>query len=147
MPRPAPPYSVGISTDSLQTFNAMALKAGVEQTYGTLREAFQYLITDPTQFDPRTPPQFAFAGRHGDSEQAAFVQDLYRHGNFTLTAGLRFDRYRLVVADSAFSPRLGAAYFWRPAGLLLRASYDRVFQTPASENLLLASSTAVAARA
>ncbi len=121
------------------------LKAGVEQTYGTLREAFQYLITDPTQFDPRTPPQFAFAGRHGDSEQAAFVQDLYRHGNFTLTAGLRFDRYRLVVADSAFSPRLGAAYFWRPAGLLLRASYDRVFQTPASENLLLASSTAVAA--
>ncbi len=120
------------------------LKAGFEQTYGRLREAFQYSITDPTQFDPRTPPQFTFAGRRGDSEQAAFVQDLYRHGDLTLTAGLRFDRYRLVVSDSAFSPRLGAAYFWRPAGLLFRGSYDRAFQTPASENLLLASSTAVA---
>ena len=41
--------------------------------------------------------------------------------------------------ENAFSPRLGIA--WAPtADLVLRASYDRVFQTPAVENLLLASS-------
>ncbi len=41
--------------------------------------------------------------------------------------------------ENAFSPRLGFA--WAPtADLVLRASYDRVFQTPAVENLLLASS-------
>jgi len=35
------------------------------------------------------------------------------------------------------------AYYWPAAGLVLRASYDRVFQTPAFENILLASSAAV----
>jgi outer membrane receptor for Fe3+-dicitrate len=46
----------------------------------------------------------------------------------------------LLTDDSALSPRLGAAWYWPRAGLILRASYDRVFQTPAFENLLLASS-------
>jgi hypothetical protein len=39
---------------------------------------------------------------------------------------------------------LGAAWYWPGADLVLRASYDRVFQTPAFENLLLASSAAAA---
>jgi outer membrane receptor for Fe3+-dicitrate len=47
------------------------------------------------------------------------------------------------VNQSAWSPRLGAAYFWRPANVIFRFSYDRVFQTPAFENLLVASSAAV----
>jgi hypothetical protein len=46
------------------------------------------------------------------------------------------------VRDSAVSPRLGAAWHWPRAGLVLRASYDRAFQIPAIENLLLASSAA-----
>src|SRR5262249_44434578 len=53
------------------------------------------------------------------------------------------DRYALVVEDQAVSPRLAVAWSWQPADLVLRASYDRVFQTPAVENLLLASSPAV----
>src|SRR5262249_37563908 len=40
----------------------------------------------------------------------------------------------------ALSPRLGVAWWWPRADLVLRASYDRAFQTPAIENLLLASS-------
>ena len=48
-----------------------------------------------------------------------------------------------MVDEHAFSPRLGVA--WAPPGtdLVVRASYDRAFQTPAVENLLLASSQAV----
>ena len=38
---------------------------------------------------------------------------------------------------------MGAAYYWRPAQIVFRFSYDRVFQTPAFENLLVASSPEV----
>jgi outer membrane receptor for Fe3+-dicitrate len=41
------------------------------------------------------------------------------------------------------SPRLGVAWSWPAANLVVRASYDRAFQTPAIENLLLASSSTV----
>ena len=50
------------------------------------------------------------------------------------------DHYALVVKDHALSPRLGAAWSLANGDIVLRASYDRVFQTPAVENLLLASS-------
>jgi len=65
-----------------------------------------------------------------------------RKGNFTFSAGLRWDHYSLLVHENAASPRLGIAWNLPSAGLLLRASYDRAFQTPAIENLLLASSNA-----
>jgi outer membrane receptor for Fe3+-dicitrate len=119
------------------------LKAGIEGDFGSLHEAFSYRITDRSQFDPATPRRFQFSGRGQDREQAGFVQDLVRLGNWTFSAGLRYDHYRLVAEDSAFSPRLGVAWYWPAAGLVLRASYDRVFQTPAFENILLASSAAV----
>src|SRR6202140_1192713 len=54
-----------------------------------------------------------------------------------------WDHYQLVVDESALSPRLAAAWSWPAADLVLRASYDRAFQTPAVANLLLASSPAV----
>ena len=120
------------------------LKAGVESDFGSVREALGYQITDPNAFDPDTPPLFQFADRRQDREQALFVQDLVRLGNWTISAGLRWDHYRLITDESAVSPRLGLAWYWRAADLVLRASYDRVFQTPAFENLLLASSPAVA---
>ena len=40
----------------------------------------------------------------------------------------------------ATSPRIGVSRYFAAASLLLHASYDRVFQTPAVENLLPASS-------
>jgi len=114
-------------------------KVGLDADFGSVREAFSYVLTDPAQFDPSTPPVFAFAGRSADREQAAFVQDQLRLGAWTINAGLRWDHYRLVVREHAVSPRVGVA--WSPrADLVLRASYDRAFQTPAIENLLLASS-------
>ena len=66
-----------------------------------------------------------------------------RFGNLTIEAGLRWDHYSLLVDDSAVSPRLGVAWYWKRADLVFRGSFDRIFQTPAFENLLLASSPEV----
>jgi len=118
-------------------------KAGVEADFGSLYENFGYRITDPTVFDPGTIPRFQFANRAQDREQAVFVQDLIRVGNLTVNAGIRWDHYGLLVKQSAASPRIGAGWYWPGADLVFRASFDRIFQTPAFENLLLASSTAV----
>ena len=118
-------------------------KAGGDVNVATIRERFGYQITDISQFDPDTSPIFSFDAAQPDREQALFVQDQMRFGAWTVNAGIRWDHYRLVVDDSAISPRLGIAWSWPAADLVLRASYDRAFQTPAVENLLLASSPAV----
>ncbi len=115
-------------------------KTGVDSLFTTVHEALSYLITDPSRFDPDTKQQFQFADRRWDIEPSAYVQDQIRIGNWNITAGLRFDHYGFVVHESAWSPRLGVSRYVPALNLLLHASYDRVFQTPAMENLLLASS-------
>ena len=89
------------------------------------------------------PQTFAFTGSRPDLEQSAYVQDLIRLGNWTVSAGLRWDHYQLLVNQNAVSPRLSVARFFPSAGLVIHASYDRVFQTPSSENILLSSSAQV----
>ncbi len=118
-------------------------KAGVDTLLSPVHEMLQYVITDPAQFDPGVQPQFSFSDRRWDREQSAFLQDEIRVGQWAVSAGIRFDEYRFVVAESAWSPRVGIAYFFPSLGLALHASYDRAFQTPAIENLLLASSPQV----
>ena len=115
-------------------------KAGVDGDFGAVREAFGYRISDPAQFDPGTTRAFAFGERRINAEQALFVQDRIGFGSWSFNAGLRWDHYKLVVEQSALSPRLSVAWSWPSQGVILRASYDRAFQTPAIENLLLASS-------
>ena len=118
-------------------------KAGLEGDFSQLRENFSDIITAPGQFDPGTPARFRFSGQDLDLEQSAFVQDLIRLGKWTISAGLRWDHYQLLVNEKAVSPRLSLARYFNSANLVLHASYDRVFQTPAFENILLASSPAV----
>ena len=118
-------------------------RAGIESDALFLHEHFSDLITNPVFFDPETPFAFAFSGQRPDLEQSAFVQDLIRLGNWTFSAGLRWDHYQLLVNQSALSPRLSAARYFRSADLILHASYDRVFQTPAFQNILLSSSPQV----
>jgi hypothetical protein len=124
-------------------------KAGIESDNLFLNENFSDVITDPTQFDPGTPLAFAFPGprpsegRRPDLEQGAYVQDLLRLGNWTVSAGLRWDHYQLLTNENAFSPRLSVARFFSSAGLVVHASYDRVFQTPSFANILLSSSPQV----
>ena len=77
---------------------------------------------------------------------SAYVQDRFSpFKNFTLDVGVRYDNYKLLISDQAVSPRLGFAYYIPKTKTTLRASYNRLFQPPPAENLLLASSTQAAA--
>jgi outer membrane cobalamin receptor len=118
------------------------IKAGVESDTLFLHENFNYNITDPTQYDPDTPLTFSFAGQRPDLEQAIYVQDLIRLGNWTVNAGLRWDHYQLMLNRQALQPRLAISRYFPSANVMIHFSYDRVFQTPSFENLLLSSSTA-----
>ena len=118
-------------------------KIGGDADFGRVREEFAYAITDPGQFEPGTAQTFAFADRGNDHEQSLFAQDRMSAGPWTASVGLRWDHYAFMVHDQAVSPRLAVAWSRPARDLVLRASYDRAFQTPSFENLLLASSTAV----
>jgi len=118
-------------------------KAGVESDSTFLHENFSDQITDFTQFDPGTPATFNFLGSKPDLEQSAFVQDQIRLGNWTVSAGLRWDHYQLLVNQNAFSPRLSVARYIPKAGVVVHVSYDRIFQTPSFENILISSSSDV----
>jgi len=116
-------------------------KTGVDTIFSPVHEALQYAITDATQFDPETQLNFIFPyQRKWDVEPSFYAQDQIRLGRWNVSAGLRFDHYGFVVHESAWSPRIGVSRFLPALNLLLHASYDRVFQSPAVENLLLASS-------
>jgi hypothetical protein len=117
-------------------------KFGVESDNTFLHENFNYNITDPTQFDTGTPLTFSFLASRPDLEQSAFVQDLIRLGNWTINAGLRWDHYQLILNQHAVDPRFAISRYFPKAGVVLHFSYDRVFQTPSFENILLSSSTA-----
>ncbi len=118
-------------------------KAGLEGDFINLHEGFNYTITDPSQFDPRTPRDFTFFGRGRDREQSIFVEDNARFHNWNLAAGIRWDNYELVVDQNAFSPRLAVSRYFPHSDMVAHISYDRVFQTPAFENILLSSSPQV----
>jgi hypothetical protein len=118
-------------------------KAGVESDNLFLHENTSYAITDPTQFDEGTPLTFAFAAQRPDLEQSAFVQDLLHLGPWTMNAGLRWDHYQLLLNRQAVEPRFAISRYFAQAGSILHFSYDRVFQTPSFENILLSSSTQV----
>ncbi|HTX15281.1 MAG TPA: TonB-dependent receptor [Candidatus Baltobacteraceae bacterium] len=120
------------------------IKVGVESDNMFLHENFNYNITDDSQFDPSTPLTFSFMAHRPDLEQAAYAQDLIRLGNWTINAGLRWDHYQLILNRQAVSPRFAISRYFPSANVVVHFSYDRVFQTPSFENILLSSSTAAA---
>jgi outer membrane receptor for Fe3+-dicitrate len=131
-------------------------KAGIESDSIFLHENFSYVVPDcENPADPRCPinlgildagaTTFAFTGSRPDLEQSAYVQDLIRLGNWTVSAGLRWDHYQLLVNQNAVSPRVAISRYFPSVGLNLHASYDRIFQTPSFENILLSSSPAAEA--
>lgn len=124
------------------------LKAGVQYDRNPVAERLQMVgIADvasapEARFVPRfggTP--FAFDGSKVGQSVGLFAQDtLTPFPNLHLSLGLRYDRYRLLVEESAVSPRLGMAYHLHDSGTVVRASYSRIFMPPFSENVLLSSS-------
>jgi hypothetical protein len=128
-------------------------KAGLESDAIFLNEDFSYVMpncADPS--DPQCPitlgifdagaTSFAYTGSRPDLEQSAYVQDLIRLGNWTVNAGLRWDHYQLLLNQNAVSPRVALSRYFPKVGLDLHGSYDRIFQTPSFENILLSSSVA-----
>ena len=129
-------------------YGAHNVKFGADGVFRSIEEQFAYRIVASEIngvpiFDPDTPASFQFANRRQNREQGAFLQDQIRYHSLTINAGVRWDHYGLMVSEQAVSPRLGVSWQVPGAGLVLRASYDRAFQTPAIENLLLASSASL----
>ena len=118
-------------------------KAGAESDNLFLNEMLNYNITDPTQFDSDTATTFAYQENRPDLEQSGYVQDLIRLHNWTINVGLRWDHYQLLVNQGAWQPRLSISHYFPKHDALVHFSYDRVFQTPSFENILLSSSPAV----
>ncbi len=120
-------------------------KGGAEGWFSSVREDLNfhivnYRIGSVRIFDRDIPADFHFSRRALGRTQSAFAQDSWRIGNVNVSAGLRFDHYSLVADETAWSPRLAAVYELKKGRIALHASYDRVFQIPATENILLASS-------
>ena len=129
-------FREGVATGSVtvETENHR-FKFGADLRQASIRELFLFSATEAL---PEI--EFRFRDRRQSRDAGAFLQDHFRFGNLVVDAGMRFDYYRLLVKDSAISPRLAAAYYWQPGDLVIRGGYDRIFQTPAIENLLLSSS-------
>ena len=102
-------------------------KIGVESDNTWLHEHFNYLITNPDYFDPNTPKTLSFADHRPDLEQSAFVEDRFSVGDWTVSAGLRWDHYQLLVNQNAFSPRLSIGRYLPSLKMVLHASFDRIF--------------------
>jgi hypothetical protein len=127
-------------------------KAGIETDNIFLHENTSYVMPycGGDESDPRCPitlgifdtgaTTFAFTGTRPDLEQAVYLQDLIRLGNWTINAGLRWDHYQLEVNQNAVSPRLAISRYFPTLGLNIHGAFDRIFQTPSFENILLGSS-------
>jgi outer membrane receptor protein involved in Fe transport len=124
-------------------------KLGVEASRIELREHFRFFVTDVDEgreadlseaalrHDADDP--FDFAGGVRRPVFSAYVQDSWRPmEGFAFDLGLRYDRSRLLLAESQLSPRAGVSYRVGPA--TFRASVNRLFQPPQTEHLLLSSS-------
>ena len=136
-------YREGYVSGSLAgSWGAHEWNAGFEARLASVHETFNYKITDyelqgTPIFDGDVSPSYKFNGHADTHEQAAYFQDTIRFRNATVSAGVRFDHYDLLVDETALSPRLGVAWNIPSLGLVLRASYDRIFGTPPFENLLV----------
>jgi hypothetical protein len=128
-------------------------KAGIESDAVLLHEDTSYVMPDCADVSDSQCPislgifdtgatTFAFTGSRPDLEQSAYVQDMIRLGNWTVNTGLRWDHYQLLVNQNAFSPRVALSRYFPASCLNLHGSYDRIFQTPSFENILLSSSRA-----
>ena len=136
-------------------FGAHELKLGGDAILSPVKEFFRIAVSDPAFFEDGNDPAqldarsildftpdnpFLFSKRRNSLDYSFFAQDQWRLKNLTFNLGLRYDGYRFLIHDQAWSPRLGVAYFISKTQTNVHFSYDRAFQTPTIENLLLTSS-------
>ncbi len=128
-----------------------AFKGGFEATHLSLREFFSFSVTDDELAEERgvseearafTPTDpFVFAGQRTGRYLAGYVQDQFTaFKRLAISIGVRFEHSNLPATDNQLSPRSGIAYYIPRTGTTLRASFNRLFQPPQIENLLLSDS-------
>ena len=118
---------------------AHTLRAGVGLDVFPVSENFTMAVTSPAFSASGLPSPFVFSEKATGTLLHAFAEDSFRYGRFAATLGLRFDDYHLLVRGRQVQPRLGVAFHLKETGSVLRASYNRNYQTPPNENLLLSS--------
>jgi outer membrane receptor protein involved in Fe transport len=146
-------------TGSVRYSRAMgrhALVGGAEVRRFPVDEFFTMGITSPTFNAPGTPgfneallpydltrggSPFVFRESRAGTQVSAFVDSKLSLGDVTLSLGLRHDEYRFLVDGRHVQPRV--AFAWKVRDdVVVRASYNRNYQTPPNENLLLSNSEA-----
>ncbi|MFN7944081.1 MAG: TonB-dependent receptor [Blastocatellia bacterium] len=141
----------GLIASLTRQWRSHTFKTGLEISRVAPREFFTFHITDEhvaedrdiseaaLHFDADHP--FIFRDARVRGQYSGYVQDAFSPlRNLTVQAGLRFDQSRLPVSDQQFSPRLGAVYFMPKTRTAIRASFNRLYQPPQLDNLLLSSS-------
>ena len=115
-------------------------KIGVDSDNTWLHEHFNYLITNPAYFDPNTPKALTLliSALIWSNQHSSRIDFLL--GNWTISGGLRWDHYQLLVNQNAVSPRLSIGRYIPSLKMVLHASFDRIFGTPSSDNILISSS-------
>jgi hypothetical protein len=131
------------------------LRAGVDLQHFPVDEFFTMGITSSSFNEPgsdgynaglapydltRGGGLFTFRDARAGTQAGAFVQTTLQIASASIVLGLRHDEYHFLVSGRQLQPRVGVA--WRVPGrdVVLRASYNRTYQTPPNENLLLSNS-------
>ena len=145
-----------------KVMGAQSVRAGVDAQRFPVRESFTLGITSPSFNDPtsdgynasllphdltRGGTPFAFSDARTGTLVSGFVQSTLKWNRAALAIGLRHDTYAFLVDGRQLQPRIGVAYELPGSQGVVRASYNRNYQTPPNENLLLSSSPAAAALA
>jgi hypothetical protein len=144
-------------TLSFQLGTANQLKAGAIYKSYPISERFSFGITGPGLNDPASDTYnpnlspydltrggllFLFEQSKTVTYLAGFVEDTVRLSNLTAQIGFRYDHNSFPRTESQLQPRIGLAYYIPATKTVLRASYNRIFETPEYENILFSSSAA-----
>jgi len=121
-------------TDPTLTTPGMCEGAGYQANPNLLPGLVPYDLT-------RGGSLFNYYGHADIKQQAFYAQDTISLGNWTLNAGLRFDRYDGISHGTQLQPRMAVSYHIAPAGTVLRVAYSHTYETPLNENLVLSSAT------
>ncbi|HTO76452.1 MAG TPA: TonB-dependent receptor [Thermoanaerobaculia bacterium] len=142
-------------TITFQLGSMNQLKAGgVFKSY-PIQERFSFGITDPNLNDPSSPDynpnlapydltrggsMFLFQQSKTITYLAGYLEDTLRLANLTAQIGFRYDHNSFPKSEGQLQPRIGLAYYIPATKTVLRASYNRIFETPEFENILFSSS-------
>jgi hypothetical protein len=143
---------LGLLGSATVTPGRHTLTIGGEVSRVAITEDFRFAVTAPdaddlsdaaAAFTPARP--FVFAGDVARPQWSAYASDRFALGTMLIDAGLRVDHTELLVPTTAWSPRVGLALTPFSSDTTLRASFNRFFQPPQAEHLLLSSSEAARA--